>query len=175
MLFSKKRELLKEFHEWARKESKSLNAKIDENNMCNFITFLEGKGLINYEQKHKRKLILWNYFRDPNDLNSDEELSKMPRENIISIVQDQTNYGYIIYWWEYDWRENEKIEQVGEILDSDKETPQCVTHESTIFADCTCPRCKKVVGKREKWGDSNVRIMYQYCPYCGQHLKGEDE
>lgn len=61
------------------------------------------------------------------------------------------------------------------VPNNDKETPQCVTHESSIYTDFTCPRCKNVVSKREKWGDTNVRIRYKYCPFCGQHLKGENE
>lgn len=57
---------------------------------------------------------------------------------------------------------------------NDKETPRRVAHEATIYEDLTCPRCKNVVSRREKWGNKKVRIMYKYCPFCGQHLKGED-
>lgn len=64
---------------------------------------------------------------------------------------------------------------LDESITSDKEIPKQVTHEATIYDALTCPRCKNVVSKREKWGSSNVRIMYQYCPFCGQHLKEEDE
>lgn len=56
---------------------------------------------------------------------------------------------------------------------SDKEIPQKVKHEATILADCTCPRCGNVVSKVEEWGNSKIRIITEYCPFCGQHLKGE--
>lgn len=58
---------------------------------------------------------------------------------------------------------------------ADKEIPQKVTHEATILADCTCPRCGNVVSKVEEWGNSKIRTITEYCPFCGQHLKGDDE
>lgn len=45
-----------------------------------------------------------------------------------------------------------------------------VTHEATLYRCCTCPNCKNVVDKFEKFGDSTVRVCYLYCHFCGQAL-----
>ena len=51
-----------------------------------------------------------------------------------------------------------------------------VTHEATLYKCCTCPNCKNVVDKFEKWGENTVRITYNYCHFCGQALDwGEDK
>lgn len=53
--------------------------------------------------------------------------------------------------------------------------PKKVTHESTLYRDCTCPNCGNVVSKYETWGDDIVRITSQYCIYCGQALDWSDD
>ena len=52
-----------------------------------------------------------------------------------------------------------------------KHIPTPITHEATIYAAPTCPWCKNVVGKREKWGDRYVNIQWKHCLFCGQALK----
>lgn len=53
--------------------------------------------------------------------------------------------------------------------------PKKVTHEATLYRDCTCPNCGNVVSKYETWGDDIcVRITLQYCIYCGQALDWEE-
>lgn len=48
MLFNKRLELVKEFHEWAQNANKDIRVgQIDENDFGTFIAFLEIKGLIN--------------------------------------------------------------------------------------------------------------------------------
>ena len=51
-----------------------------------------------------------------------------------------------------------------------KQIPTQTTHEATIFRCHTCPTCKNVVGKFEKWGEKNVLICPKYCEICGQAL-----
>lgn len=51
-----------------------------------------------------------------------------------------------------------------------KQIPEKVTHEATLYRNCTCPNCKNVVEKFEKWGEKTVRITYDYCYFCGQKL-----
>lgn len=57
----------------------------------------------------------------------------------------------------------------------EKQIPKKVTHEATLLRCCTCPTCKNVVDKFEKWGESTVRITYNHCQICGQALDWSDE
>ncbi len=50
-----------------------------------------------------------------------------------------------------------------------------VTHEASLYRCCTCPSCSNVVGKIERWGDSDVRITHPFCKLCGQALDWSDE
>ena len=52
----------------------------------------------------------------------------------------------------------------------EKQIPTKVTHEATLYKSCTCPHCKNVVDKFEKFGDTKVRVRYEYCCLCGQKL-----
>ena len=64
-----------------------------------------------------------------------------------------------------------QLEHEKTVLDAlEKQMPKTVTHEASLYRCCTCPTCKNVVDKFEKWGESNVRITYQYCHFCGQKL-----
>ena len=56
----------------------------------------------------------------------------------------------------------------------EKQMPKTVTHEATLYKCCTCPTCKNVVDKFEKWGENTVRIEYKYCHFCGQKLDWDD-
>ena len=56
----------------------------------------------------------------------------------------------------------------------EKQMPKTVTHEATLYKCCTCPTCKNVVDKFEKWGENTVRIEYKYCHLCGQKLDWSD-
>lgn len=56
----------------------------------------------------------------------------------------------------------------------EKQIPKQVTHEATLYKCCTCPSCKNVVDKFEKWGESTVRITYSHCHFCGQALDWSD-
>ena len=56
-----------------------------------------------------------------------------------------------------------------------KQIPTKVTHEASLYKCCTCPNCKNVVDKFEKWGERAVRITYKYCHCCGQNLDWLDE
>jgi hypothetical protein len=53
----------------------------------------------------------------------------------------------------------------------EKQVPKRVTHEATLIRCCTCPNCKNVVDKFERFGDSKVRVTYNYCHFCGQRLE----
>ncbi len=57
----------------------------------------------------------------------------------------------------------------------EKQIPKKVTYEATLLRCCTCPTCKNVVDKFEKWGESTVRITYNHCQICGQALDWSDE
>lgn len=52
----------------------------------------------------------------------------------------------------------------------EKQMPKTVTHEASLYRCCTCPTCKNVVDKFEKWGERTARITYNYCHFCGQNL-----
>jgi hypothetical protein len=56
----------------------------------------------------------------------------------------------------------------------EKQMPKAITHEATLYKCCTCPNCKNVVDKFEKWGENTVRITYNYCHFCGQKLDWSD-
>lgn len=57
------------------------------------------------------------------------------------------------------------------INDMNKQIPKKTTHEATVQRCHTCPTCKNVVGRFEKWGESTVLIHSAYCEFCGQALK----
>lgn len=48
------------------------------------------------------------------------------------------------------------------------------THEATLLKCCTCPNCKNVIDKFEKFGEAQVRVTYDYCHFCGQKLDWSD-
>lgn len=54
-----------------------------------------------------------------------------------------------------------------------KQAPTMVTHEATLYRCCTCPTCKNVVDKFEKFGERTVRVTYAHCQICGQALDWE--
>lgn len=56
-----------------------------------------------------------------------------------------------------------------------KQIPTKVTHEASLYRCCTCPSCHNVVGKIERWGDSDVRITWMFCKFCGQAIDWSDE
>lgn len=65
----------------------------------------------------------------------------------------------------------ENVINIEEALE--KQTPKKVTHEATLLKSCTCPNCKNVIDKFEQFGESKVRITYNYCHFCGQKLDWE--
>ena len=56
----------------------------------------------------------------------------------------------------------------------ERQIPQKITHEASLYKCCTCPNCKNVLDRFEKWGESTVRITVAYCVYCGQKLDWEE-
>ena len=57
----------------------------------------------------------------------------------------------------------------------DKGTPRKVTHQATLSCCCTCPNCLNVVDKfEENYLGRRVRVIYDYCIFCGQHLDWSD-
>ncbi|MCM1437810.1 MAG: hypothetical protein NC131_01170 [Roseburia sp.] len=78
-----------------------------------------------------------------------------------------------------DWKQRaESAEQRYDNLiqsSNDKETPKAVTHTETLARDCTCPRCGNVISRYETFGNNKVQMINEYCHFCGQHLKREDE
>lgn len=57
----------------------------------------------------------------------------------------------------------------------DKETPRKVTHQATIYSCCTCPNCLNVIDEFEEFHGQRVRVTFDYCIFCGQHLDWRDE
>ena len=57
----------------------------------------------------------------------------------------------------------------------EKQTPTKVTHEATLYKCCTCPNCKNVLDRFEKWGERTVRITVAYCVFCGQAIDWNEE
>lgn len=56
----------------------------------------------------------------------------------------------------------------------ERQIPKKITHEASLYKCCTCPNCKNVFDRFEKWGESTVRITVKYCPICGQALDWEE-
>lgn len=56
-----------------------------------------------------------------------------------------------------------------------KQTPKMLTHEASLYDELTCPSCKNVVSRREKWGEAMIRITPNFCEYCGQALRRDAE
>ena len=56
----------------------------------------------------------------------------------------------------------------------EKRTPTMVTHEATLYACHTCPSCKNVVDETTEFiPGQKIRVMAQWCKFCGQALKWE--
>ena len=53
--------------------------------------------------------------------------------------------------------------------------PTKVTHTATIYKCCTCPSCGNVVDRFDKLFGQQVRVMTDYCHFCGQALDWCDE
>lgn len=57
-----------------------------------------------------------------------------------------------------------------------KRTPTMVTHEASIHACHTCPSCKNVVDEYSEFvPGQKIYIQAQWCKYCGQALKWEED
>lgn len=74
------------------------------------------------------------------------------------------------HWARLGW--GEWLEEAKEILE--KQTPKKITHTATLKTSCTCPNCGNCLDKFEKFGESIVRVKYQYCHFCGQALDWSD-
>ena len=74
-----------------------------------------------------------------------------------------------------DWTEADRTHLKTIKLALEKQILKKVTHEATLLRCCTCPTCKNVADKFEKWGESTVRITYNHCQICGQALDWSDE
>lgn len=53
----------------------------------------------------------------------------------------------------------------------EKETPKPCEHKATLYKCLTCPSCGNVVSKHEMWGETEVRILPDYCKFCGQRIE----
>ena len=67
---------------------------------------------------------------------------------------------------------NECIELCKKALE--KQIPQKVTHEATLYKCCTCPNCKNVVDEFTEFMGNRCRVTPIYCKYCGQALDWSD-
>jgi hypothetical protein len=63
------------------------------------------------------------------------------------------------------------VKDIAEALE--KQISKKITHEATLHKCCTCPNCKNVIDRFEQFGESKVRIKYNYCHFCGQKLNWE--
>lgn len=74
----------------------------------------------------------------------------------------------------YDWEEMKDVRDIA-ISALERQIPTRVTHEATLYKCCTCPNCKNVLDRFEKWGESTVRITVAYCVFCGQAIDWNEE
>ncbi len=56
----------------------------------------------------------------------------------------------------------------------EKQIPKIITHTATLKMSCTCPNCGNCLDKFEKFGESIIRVRYQYCHFCGQALDWDE-
>lgn len=60
---------------------------------------------------------------------------------------------------------------IGLIIEGvEKQIAKKPTHEATILKCHTCPNCKNVLDRFEKWGNTKCLITTKYCWFCGQKL-----
>ena len=105
---------------------------------------------------------------------TDEQIAREKRE-AINCINDVLNseyhfdesLGYQLTSDDFEW-----LEEAKKALE--KQIPKRLTHEATLYECCTCPNCKNVIDRFEKWGENTVRITYKYCHYCGQKLDWRD-
>ena len=55
-----------------------------------------------------------------------------------------------------------------------KQIPKKATHEATIYKHCTCPTCKNVIDEFTEFSGQKVRVIVNYCKFCGQALDWGD-
>lgn len=53
----------------------------------------------------------------------------------------------------------------------EKDTPKPCEHKATLYKCLTCPSCSNVVSQHEMWGETEVRILPDYCKFCGQRIE----
>lgn len=65
-----------------------------------------------------------------------------------------------------------KVEQLQAELDKlrERDTAKPCEHKATLYNCLTCPSCGNVVSKHEKWGEKEVRILPDFCQFCGQRI-----
>ena len=56
----------------------------------------------------------------------------------------------------------------------EKRIPKKVTHEASLYKNCTCPNCKNVVDEFTDFAGKRVRVTIQNCKFCGQKLDWSD-
>ena len=57
-----------------------------------------------------------------------------------------------------------------------KRTPTMVTHEASIYSCHTCPSCKNVVDETTEFVQGQkIRVQGQWCKFCGQALKWDEQ
>lgn len=56
-----------------------------------------------------------------------------------------------------------------------KDIPMPCTHKASLPGDYTCPMCNNVISERERWGNSTIYVVPNYCPFCGQRVCKEEE
>lgn len=56
----------------------------------------------------------------------------------------------------------------------DKQIPKKPTHEATLYHSCTCPTCKNVIDEFTNFKGEKVRIITNWCKFCGQALDWSD-
>ena len=103
----------------------------------------------------------------------------MDREKVIKEYEDYVNYfkPYCIG----DVEDHAMLKDVLALLkEQDKELSfreaKAITHTATKLDDATCPSCGNVVGEKIRTGaigQSVVRVLWDYCRFCGQKLDWE--
>lgn len=83
-------------------------------------------------------------------------------------IRSYDEYGYGI--------DDELKEALSMAVDAlHKRTPTMVTHEATLHRCRTCPSCKNVVDEFTEFvPGQRIRVISNWCRFCGQALEWED-
>lgn len=142
---------------------------------------LRGNEIEHYTVEDRDMGVVWAFLKSRKECTTVEgqaiqkfaEILKAKLETLYCPADSDTYYQNGVHSAQSEMRLfiDETVKELGALRIEDKQTPKAVTREATLPTSHTCPRCKNVLDRYEIWGNAQVNMLPNYCPFCGQHLK----